>query len=127
LTSSCIIAITAPEAKEKGNVAVRVVDLDGARATLKEAKMAFSEEEALNIELDNRPGAFGELMQKLAQANINIRFAYATTSAFARARVIVAVPDVNYALAVLVEQVWAGLESSGNSENLANLGEQRPF
>jgi hypothetical protein len=98
-----IIAVFAPEAKGKGNVRVMVTvdDLDGARAALKGAKLRFSEEEVLDIELDNRPGAFGELAGKLALAKINIRYAYATTSAFARARVIMAVPDVNKAMAVL--------------------------
>jgi hypothetical protein len=98
-----IIAISAPEAKGKGRVGVMVVDLDGARTALKEAKFRFSEEEVLDIELDNRPGAFAELTGKLARAKINVKFAYATTSAFARARVIVGVPDVNKALAVLAK------------------------
>jgi hypothetical protein len=87
-----IIAIAAPEAKGRGRVRVMVVDLDGARAALKEGKIRFSEEEVLDIELDNRPGAFAELTGKLARAKINIRFAYATTTAFGRARVIVGVP-----------------------------------
>jgi hypothetical protein len=98
-----IIAFFAPEAKGTGNVRVMVDDLAGARAALKGAKFRFSEEEVLDIELDNRPGAFGELAGKLARAKINIRYAYATTAAFARARVIMAVPDANKALAVLVE------------------------
>jgi len=100
-----IIAIFAPEAKgrESVRVLVTVDDLPAARAALKGAKFRFSEEEVLDIELDNRPGAFGELAGKLARAQINIRYAYATTSAFARARVIMAVPDVNRALAVLVK------------------------
>ena len=98
-----IIAISAPEAKGRGRVGVMVVDLDGARAALKEAKIRFSEEEVLDIELDNKPGAFAELAAKLARAKINIRLAYATTSPFARARVIVAVPDVAKALRALGE------------------------
>jgi hypothetical protein len=100
-----IIAIFAPEARGRGKVRVMVTvdDLAGARAALKGAKIRFSEEKVLDIELDNRPGAFGELAEKLARAKINIRYAYATTSAFARARVIMAVPDVNRGLAVLNE------------------------
>jgi hypothetical protein len=100
-----IIAIFAPETKGRGRVRVLVTvdDLDGARTALKGANFKFSEEEVLNIELDNRPGAFGELAGKLARAHINIRYAYATTSAFAMARVIMGVPDVNRALAVIVK------------------------
>lgn len=96
-----IIAINAPKAKEKGDVSIMVVDLAEARAALREAKTKFSEEEVLDIEIDNRPGAFAEFAGKLARAKINIRYAYATTAPFARARVVVAVPDVAKALAVL--------------------------
>ena len=96
-----IIAVFAPEAKGTGMVRVMVVDLEVARSALREAKISFSEEEVLDIELDNRPGAFAELAGKLARAKINIRYAYATTAPFARARVVMAVPDVTKALAVL--------------------------
>ena len=96
-----IIAINAPEAREKGELRVMVVDLAGARAALREAKIRFSEEEVLDIEMDNRPGAFAEFAGKIARAGINIRHAYATTAPFARARVIIAVPDADKALAVL--------------------------
>jgi hypothetical protein len=98
-----IIAILVPEAKEKqkARVMVNTDDLDAARDVLKREKIRFSEEEALDVEMDNRPGAFGELAGKLARAKINIRYAYATTAPFARARVVVAVSDVTKALAVL--------------------------
>jgi len=101
-----LIAIFAPEAKSLGRVRVMVTvdDLDRARVALKREKIRFSEEEVLDMELDNRPGAFGELAGKFARAKINIRYAYATTSAFASARVIIAVPDVKKALAALIEK-----------------------
>jgi len=97
-----IVAIIAPQARgKKGDVRVIVVDLTGARAALKKAKIRFSEEEVLDVEIDNRPGAFAEFTRRLAEAKINIRYAYATTTAFGRAKVIVAVPDVAKALATL--------------------------
>jgi hypothetical protein len=98
-----IIAILAPEAKTTGSVKVMVTvdDLARAREALKGAKLRFTEEEVLDVELDNRPSAFGELAGKLARAKININYAYATTAPFARARVVIAVPDVAKALAVL--------------------------
>jgi hypothetical protein len=98
-----IIAVNAPETRGEGKARVMVVDLDGARAALKGAKIRFSEEEVLDVELDNRPGAFAELAGKLARAKININHAYATTSPFARARVVIAVTDAAKALAVLGE------------------------
>ena len=98
-----ILAILAPETKEEGSVKVMVDDLPRAREVLTRAKIGFSEEEALDIELDNKPGAFGLLAGRFAAARINIRYAYATTTSFGRARVIVSVRDVGMALAALGE------------------------
>jgi hypothetical protein len=75
--------------------------LDEARRALKGAKIRFSEEEVMVVELDNRPGALGELAGKLSRSKINIRYAYVTTSPYARAKVIVAVPNITKALRVL--------------------------
>ena len=75
-----------------------------ARGVLKRARIGFSEEEVLDIEMDNRLGAFGELSGKLARARINIKYAYATTSPFARARVVIAVSGVTKGLAVLTNE-----------------------
>lgn len=96
-----IIAINASGAGGEGKARIMVVDLKGAKTALREAKIRFSEEDALDVELDNRPGAFAELAGKLARAKINIRYAYATTAPFARARVVITVADINKALAVL--------------------------
>ena len=98
-----IIAILIPEeeAKQRARVMVSLDDLDLARDVLKREKIRFSEEEVLDIELDNRPGAFGELAGKLARAKINIKYTYATAAPFARAKVIMAVPNASRALAVL--------------------------
>jgi hypothetical protein len=69
---------------------------------LRAAKIRFSEEEAIAVELDNRPSALGEVAEKLAQAKINIKYAYATASeGSAKATVILAVPDAAKALGVL--------------------------
>jgi len=102
-----IVGVFAPETRGTAQARVMVVNVAGARAALKKAKIRFSEEEALKIELDNRPGAFGELAGKLAQKKLNIRYAYATTAPFARANVVVAVSDINKALAALKQKkVW---------------------
>ena len=97
-----ITGVFVPEAKEKAQEArVMVVDVEVARAALKKAKIRFSEEEVLNVELDNKPGAFAELAGKLAQKKINITHAYATTAPFARAGVVIAVSDIEKALEAL--------------------------
>ena len=98
-----IIAILVPEAEktQKARVMVSPDDLDDAREVLKAAKIKFSEEEVLDVEMSNRPGAFGDLAGRLAKAKVNIRHAYATTGPFARGRVVFSVSDVDKALAVL--------------------------
>ena len=97
-----ITGVFVPEGKGTTQQArVMVVDVADARAALKKAKIRFSEEEVLNVELDNRPGAFAELAGKLSQQKINIIHAYATTAPFARAGVVVAVSDIEKALKAL--------------------------
>jgi len=97
-----ISALLAPEIRGKGKVRLLVDNLDKAKDALKAAKIRFGEEEAIAVELDNKPGALGEVAEKLAQAKINIRYAYATTSeGSAKATVVLAVPDVAKALGVL--------------------------
>jgi hypothetical protein len=86
----------------RGKVRLLVDNPDKAKDALKAAKIRFSEEEAVAIELDNRPGALGEVAEKLAQAKINIKYAYATaTEGSAKTTVVLAVPDMAKTLAVL--------------------------
>jgi hypothetical protein len=103
-----IIGVFVPEARGTAQAArVMVVDVAAARVALRKAKIRFSEEEVLDVELDNRPGAFGEFARKLAEKKVNITHAYATTSPFARARVVVAVSDIRKALAALKQKnIW---------------------
>jgi hypothetical protein len=97
-----ISAVVASEIRGRGKVRLLVDSPDKAKDALKAAKIRFSEEEAIAIELDNRRGALGEVAEKLAQAKINIKYAYATTSeGSTKATVILAVPDVAKALGVI--------------------------
>jgi len=86
----------------QGKVRLLVDNADKAKEALKNAKIRFGEEEAIAIEVDNRPNALWEVAEKLAQAKINIRHAYGTaTEGSAKATMVLAVPDVAKALAVL--------------------------
>jgi hypothetical protein len=97
-----ISALDAAAIAGRGKVRLLVDNPDKAKDALKAAKIRFSEEEAIAIELDNRPGALGDIAQKLAQAKINIKYAYATSAeGSAKTTVILAVPDVAKALGVL--------------------------
>ena len=97
-----ISAVLAPEIKGKGKVRFLVDNPNKAREALKAAKIRFSEEEVIALNLDNKPGALAEIAEKLAQSKINIKYAYATISeGSATATVILAVPNVAKALGVL--------------------------
>jgi len=97
-----IMTMLAPEIRGKGKVRLLVDNPDKAKDALKAAKIRFSEEEVIAIELDNRPGSLGEVAEKLAKAKINIKYAYATTSeGSTKATVILAVPNAAKAVGVL--------------------------
>jgi hypothetical protein len=99
-----ISALFAPETRGRGKVRLLVDNLDRAKEALKAAKVRFSEEEAIAMELDNRPNAAAEIAEKLAQAKINIKYAHATaTEGSVKTTVILSVPNVAKALAVLGE------------------------
>ena len=98
-----ITAILAPEGKKRGKVSLMVEDMAAAREALKGAKVRFSEEEVLEVDVDNGPGAFGEVAGKLAKSKINIDYVYVTTSPYGRARVVMGVHDVAKALRALGE------------------------
>jgi len=97
-----ISAVLAAEIQGKGKLRLVVDNPDKGREALKAAKMRVSEEEAIAVSLKNKPGAFAEVTQKLAQAKINIKYAYATVAeGSTKATVILGVPNVDKALGVL--------------------------
>ena len=71
-------ALCAPETGGRGKIRLLVGDPARAKDALKAAKYRFSEEQALTVLLENRPGTFAELAEKLARARVNIKCAYVT-------------------------------------------------
>ena len=71
-------ALCAPETAGRGKIRLLVSDLARAKEALKIAKYRFSEEQAVTVLLENRPGTFAGISEKLAQARINIKCAYVT-------------------------------------------------
>ena len=69
-------ALWAPETAGRGKIRLLVSDVARAREALKAEKYRFSEEPAVTVLLENRPGTFAEIVEKLAQARINIKNAY---------------------------------------------------
>jgi hypothetical protein len=97
-----IKAFSAPEVTGTGKLRLLVADLDGARAALKTAKIKFSEETALVLSLENKPGALKEVADILTKARINIKCGYCTPSREGkRAIVVLTVSSIDKALTVL--------------------------
>lgn len=74
-----ILALFAPEVKGKGKVRVWVDRPDEAKDALRAAKIRFSEEEVVAMELENRAGSFSEVAERLGAASINLKYAYSAT------------------------------------------------
>ncbi|MBI3949183.1 MAG: hypothetical protein HY314_01830 [Acidobacteria bacterium] len=99
-----ISAVLAPDISGKGKVRLVVDNPDKAKEALKAAKIRASEEEAVAVNLANKPGALAEAAQKLAQSRVNIKYAYATVPEGSRkATTILGVSNVAKALSALGE------------------------
>ncbi|HWP99173.1 MAG TPA: hypothetical protein VNK92_01760 [Vicinamibacterales bacterium] len=73
-----LLALSAPEVERGGTVRLLVANRELAERALTRAGYPFSVEEVLFVELKNRPGALARAVEKLARANIDIRYTYAT-------------------------------------------------
>lgn len=96
-----ITALCAAEATGRGKLRMVVTDPARAKEALRAAKFRCGEEPALALTLEDRPGALARVAEKLAQAKINIKCAYATTTGTGGASVILSVSNVDKAQAVL--------------------------
>ena len=96
-----IEGICAAETAGRGKIRLLVSDAAKAEAALKAAKIRCGREEAISVSLENRPGALAEAAQKLAQAKVNIKCAYATTAGTGQAAVVFTVSNLSKAVAAL--------------------------
>src|SRR6267143_2682780 len=100
-----IKAFSAPEVTGTGKLRLLVADLEGARVALKVAKIKFTEETALLLSLENKPGALKEVADLLTKARINIKCGYCTPSREGkRAIVVLTVSNTAKALTILRDQ-----------------------
>lgn len=76
-----IIALTLSDAGEHGVLRILCDNPATARQVLGKAHDRWAESEVLVLELENRPGAFAAVAQKLADEHINISYAYCTGGA----------------------------------------------
>jgi hypothetical protein len=66
-----IRALCAPETTGRAKIRLLVADVPRAKETLKAAKYRVSEEQVVTVGLENRPGTFAGMAEKLGQARIN--------------------------------------------------------
>ena len=100
-----IKSFSAPEVTGTGKLRLLVADVESTRAALKAAKIKFSEETALLLSLENKPGALKEVADLLTKSRINIKCGYCTPSREGkRAIVVLTVSNTDKALTVLRNQ-----------------------
>jgi hypothetical protein len=97
-----LLAISAPETNaETGPIRLLVTHPQLADHALKKAGYKFVTEEVLFLELKNRPGALAKAVEKLARADIEVRYAYATAYTKAqKTAAVIAVGDSDLGRAV---------------------------
>jgi hypothetical protein len=89
-----IVGLMVPEQMGVAPIRLVVNNSDTARKVLEAMGLKFTEEEVLAVQVSNRPGALGKLMRKLADHNLDVKYAYATiTKGVDKATVILALSE----------------------------------
>ena len=97
-----IIAMTMMDSVENGVLRMVAANYAKAKEVLEAVNMAFNESEVLCVNLPNEPGAFAEVVEKLARNHINISYAYVTAGARGgRTTGVLKVADVKKAIKTL--------------------------
>ena len=97
-----IVALTMMDSVEHGVMRVVAGSPEKVRKVLGRLNMPNSESEVMCVNLPNKSGAFAAVAQKLAEAHINISYAYCTAGARGgRTTGIMKVGDVKKAMKVL--------------------------
>jgi hypothetical protein len=76
-----IIAMTMMDSAEHGVMRVVAHPTAQVKAVLSALSMPYSDTDVLCVTLANHPGAFAEVVEKLAKNHINISYAYVTAGA----------------------------------------------
>ena len=97
-----IVGLMVPEQTGVAPIRLVVNNGDAARKVLEAMGLEFREEEVLAVQVGNRPGALGKLTRKLADHNLDVKYAYATIAkGVDKATVILAVSNPSAAAKLL--------------------------
>ena len=84
-----IVGLMVPEQMGVAPIHMVVNNGDAARKVLEAMGLQFTEEDVLAAQVSDRPGALGKLTRKLADHNLDVKYAYATIhQGFGKATVI---------------------------------------
>jgi hypothetical protein len=93
-----ILGLMVPEQAGVAPVRLVVNHVDVAKRIFDQMGVKYTERDVLNVPLSDKPGALGKLTRKLADHNVNVKYAYATILKGAgKANVILGVADVDAA------------------------------
>ena len=107
-----ITALTVMDSVEHGVLRIVPESADKMRDVLNHINMQFNETEVLCITIDNRPGAFAAIAEKLAKAHINIAYAYVTAGAKGgKTTAVLKVADVKKAMKVIGDSIDSDRDS----------------
>ncbi|MGA3323217.1 MAG: hypothetical protein ABSF45_01990 [Terriglobia bacterium] len=73
-----IVGLMVPEQLGVAPIRLVVNNSDAARKVLEGMGLKFTEEDVLAVQVSNRPGALGKLTRKLADHDLDVKYAYAT-------------------------------------------------
>ena len=97
-----ILALTLMDSMEHGVLRIVCDPAEKAREILGQAHDRWTETDVLVLELENKPGAFAAIAEKLAEEHVNISYAYGTGGAKGgRTTAVFKVADMNKAQKIL--------------------------
>jgi len=97
-----IRGICVADASDVSVIRLLVSDTPAAEQALRQAGLAFSRQDVLLVELDDRPGALENLAVRLGQAGVNLLYLYgAANGAEGKAQLVLRVSDVETAAQIL--------------------------
>jgi hypothetical protein len=97
-----IVAMTMMDSSEHGVLRLVAREHDRLRGALSTLNLPMTEAEVLLVEMSNRPGALADVCGQLAEAQVNINYAYCTTGAAGgKTKAVFKVGDVKKAQKVL--------------------------
>lgn len=118
-----LLALTLVDSSEHGVLRIVCEDPDKTRQVLRDIHDQFTETDVLTLTVAHEPGAFAKAAQKLADAHVNINYAYCTGGAAGgKTLAVFKVADIKKALRVLTPPAESNTDSPGTVRNPPQRG-----